>query len=52
MTLLQEECIVWAMTMALVVVAIVATLCRYAPYGDESEDRGFFYTQPLGGDHE
>ena len=53
MTDFQQECIVYAMVATLILVALVATLCRYAHYGDQDEDRGFFYTQPpLGGDHE
>jgi len=52
MTPLQEECIVYAMVATLILVALVATLCRYAPYGDQDEDRGFFYVEPLGGDHD
>lgn len=48
----QQECIVYAMVATLIMVALIATLCRYAPYGDQSEDKGFFYVKPLGGDHE
>ncbi len=52
MTDFQQECIVYAMVATLILVALVAALCRYAPYGEET-DEGFFYTQPpLGGDHE
>lgn len=51
MTDFQQECSVYAMLATLILVALVATLCRYAPLGEET-DQGFFYVKPLGGDHE
>lgn len=52
MTATQEEYTVYAMVAALILVAVIGALCRYAPYGEQSDDRGFFYVKPLGGDHE
>lgn len=51
MTDFQQECIVYAMVATLILVALVATLCRYAPMGDQTDDNGFWYTHE-GVDHD